>query len=245
MDLLTKFQLDYTVIDGGDFPCAAILVAAGNATRMGCNKQLVTLLGIPVIARSMMAFQQCQAIRDIIVVTRVEDMGDIQNLAEQYGITKLTAVVEGGAERQQSVENGLGAVSDDVLYVAIHDGARPLITPELIEKVVADAKEKGAAALGVPVKNTIKQVENNRIVHTPPRSTLWAVQTPQVFDLSIYRSALVYASEHQLAVTDDCSICECAGYPVYITPSDYCNLKITTPEDLLFAEALLSRGECL
>ncbi len=239
MKATTEFQLDFTIVEGNDLPCAAILVAAGNATRMGCNKQLATLQGIPVIARSMIAFQQCDTIRDIVLVTRQEDMGDIQKLAEEYRITKLTAIVEGGADRQSSVENGLQAIADDVLYIAIHDGARPLVTPELISKVVDDAKDKGAATLAVPVKNTIKQAENGIITNTPSRDTLFAVQTPQAFDISVYKQALALAKQHNVAVTDDCSICEYAGYPVYITHSDYRNIKITTPEDLAVAETFL------
>jgi 2-C-methyl-D-erythritol 4-phosphate cytidylyltransferase len=244
MKLDTEFQLEFSVVEGKEMPCAAIIVAAGNATRMGKNKQFATLLGVPVLARTMMAFENCSDIRDIIVVAKESEIADVQRLADEYHISKVTAVVAGGKERQDSVANGLAAVKKDILYLAIHDGARPLITPELISKVLCDAKEKGASALGVPVKDTIKQVgERGRIVGTPERSTLFAVQTPQVFDVDIYQKSLAFAKEHNLSVTDDCRICEAAGYPVFITESSYRNLKITTPEDLILAEALLREDE--
>lgn len=242
MELVTDFQLEYTVIEGDTPPCAAIIVAAGNATRMGGCKQLIPLLGIPVLARSMMALEQCDGIRDIVVVAREEDAADIQKLADQYNIRKLTAVVSGGEERRDSVAKGLEAVAPDIVYIAIHDGARPLITPELIGKTLDCAKAHGAAALGVPVKNTIKRVnEDGQVLDTLERSCLMAVQTPQIFDISIYKQALAFAKEHPLAVTDDCSICEAAGFPVYIVEGSYRNLKITTPEDVIMAEALLAR----
>jgi len=241
MSLTTEFELEYTVLEETTLPCAAVIVAAGNATRMGCNKQLVPLLGIPVIVRSMLAFEKCPRVRDIVVVAKEEEIADVQELAERYHVTKLIAVVEGGNERQYSVENGLAALAKDTVYVAIHDGARPLVTPELIESVINDACLKGASALAVPVKNTIKQVIDGRVEKTFQRDLLYAIQTPQVFDLAIYRKALALAKEQNLEVTDDCKICEAAGFPVYITQGSYLNMKITTPEDLIVAEALLSR----
>ncbi|MBR6548353.1 MAG: 2-C-methyl-D-erythritol 4-phosphate cytidylyltransferase [Clostridia bacterium] len=243
MSVTTQFELEYTYLEDNVLPCAAVIVAAGNGTRMGCNKQMVPLLGIPVLVRTMLAFEKCDRIRDIVVVSKQDEIADVQKLAETYQITKLVAVVAGGEERQDSVENGLAALSSDTVYVAIHDGARPLITPQLIEAVVQDACERGAATLAVPVKNTIKQVAEGKIEKTFQRDLLYAIQTPQVFDLSIYRKALAMAKQRGLAVTDDCAICEDAGYSVYITPSSYLNFKITTPEDLIFAEALLQREE--
>ena len=151
MQTTTEFQLEYSVVDGDTLPCAAILVAAGNATRMGGEKQFLSVFGIPVLARTMLAFEQCDAVRDIVVVARDKDIPEVQVLADTYGISKLTAIVAGGKERQDSVENGLQALASDVVYVAIHDGARPLITPELIHKVIEEAHINGAAAPGVPV----------------------------------------------------------------------------------------------
>ena len=240
----TQFELEFTEVATSDLPTAAILVAAGNATRMGGNKQFLPLLGIPVLARSLMAFQNCPQIRDIVVVARKEEIPDVQRLADEYFILKLTAVVAGGAQRQDSVEHGLLALADDIVYVAIHDGARPMITPASIEAVLTDARAHGAAALGVPVKDTIKQVDGQmRIERTIPRETLYAVQTPQVFDVAIYKKALDYAKANALAVTDDCMLCEAAGFPVFITTGSYSNIKITTPEDIAVAENYLAGEE--
>jgi 2-C-methyl-D-erythritol 4-phosphate cytidylyltransferase len=244
MKINTDFQLEFSVLTDETLPTAAIVVAAGNATRMGKNKQFATLLGIPVLARTLLAFEKSKEIRDIVIVAKETEIPDVQKLLDTYQVTKVTAIVSGGKERQDSVANGLSSVSADILYVAIHDGARPLITPDLIEKVLHDAKQNGAAALGVPVKDTIKRVnEKGMVTETPDRSTLYAVQTPQVFDIDIYKKSLAFAKEHNLAVTDDCQICESAGYPVLITQGSYRNLKITTPEDLILAEALLREDE--
>ncbi len=244
MQTTTEFQLEYSVVDGDTLPCAAILVAAGNATRMGGEKQFLSVLGIPVLVRTMLAFEQCDAVRDIVVVARDKDIPEVQVLADAYGISKLTAIVAGGKERQDSVENGLQALASDVFYVAIHDGARPLITPQLIHRVIEDAHLIGAAAPGVLVKDTIKQAdEDKRILRTVPRSDLYAIQTPQVFDRAIYSEALAIAKANSLAVTDDCMLCESAGFPVKITEGSYRNIKITTQEDVAFAEVLLRQEE--
>lgn len=244
MSLVADFQLEYTLLEEDTPPTAAIIVAAGNATRMGNNKQMMPLLGIPVLARSMMVFEKCSNIRDILVVAREEDKADIQKLAEQYAIHKLTAIVTGGEQRQQSVENGVQSIAPDIVYVAIHDGARPLITCDLIDKTLSAAKQWGAAALGVKVKNTIKKVSiDGRIAQTLNRSHLFAMQTPQIFDVAIYKKALAIAKQQELSVTDDCQICEEAGYPVYVVEGDYRNIKITTPEDIAMAEALLCQEE--
>ena len=244
MEVISSFQLEYTVIDSDTYPCAAIIVAAGNATRMGGEKQFLSLRGIPVLARTLMAFEKASSVRDIIVVARENDLCDVQHLAEIYHISKLKDVVVGGAQRQDSVSNGLKVVQPDVVYVAIHDGARPLITPEQINQVILDAGQTGAAALGVPVKDTIKQAdESGCIESTVPRDRLFAIQTPQVFDVSVYRKALQQAIEQKLSVTDDCMICEAAGYPVVISNGSYRNLKITTAEDVAIAEVLLCQEE--
>ena len=244
MGLLSQFQLEYTLVEGDVPVVTAIIVAAGNGTRMGCDKQLLSLLGIPVLARTLSTFQQCNMVRDIVLVTKEEQIPDMQILVDTYQITKVKAIVAGGNERQQSVANGLDAVSCDTVYVAIHDGARPLIQPEDIIKVITAAGETGAAALGVPVKDTIKVVDDTgKILDTPQRSALMAVQTPQVFNFSIYDSALKRAKELHLAVTDDCQIVEDAGYPVYIVEGSYKNIKITTPDDVALAELLLQQEE--
>ena len=239
MEVATEFQLTYMETDSDIPAVAAVIVAAGNATRMGGPKQLLPLVGVPVLARSMMAFEACAAIRDIVVVARREETADVQSLADAYHIHKVTAIVPGGEERQHSVMNGLEAVAQDVQYVAIHDGARPLVTTELIESVLAAAKQSGAAAPGVPVTDTIKRVTpQGRIAETVCREDLCAMQTPQIFDYPLYRQALEEAVRSKLVVTDDCQIMEAAGFPVTVVPGDYHNIKITTPEDLVVAQAL-------
>ncbi len=242
MNLALEYQLEYTIVDGNLPVVTAIVVAAGSGTRMGIDKQLLPLLGIPVLARTLTAFEQCEAVRDIVVVTKEEAIGDVQNLVDTYNISKVTAIVKGGKERQESVANGLDAISKDTVYVAIHDGARPLITPNDIKKVITVAGETGAAALAVPVKDTIKRVDQQqKILETPLRSSLVAMQTPQVFEVSRYRESLEKVSALGLSVTDDCQILEIAGYPVYTVEGSYRNIKITTPDDIVLAELLLTK----
>ncbi|MBR2406835.1 MAG: 2-C-methyl-D-erythritol 4-phosphate cytidylyltransferase [Clostridia bacterium] len=219
---------------------AAIVVAAGNSTRMGTNKQLLMLGDRPVIAHTLTAFQNTPAVSEIVLVTRAEDIEALRALAVQYGISKVTAVVAGGVERQDSVANGVAACSNTAAYFAIHDGARPLATPELITAVIDAAIQHGAAAAAVRVKDTVKVADKNGfIVDTPDRATLWNVQTPQVFERSLYITALESARVNGLSVTDDCRLAEAAGYPVLLVEGSYANLKITTPEDIRIAEGWL------
>ncbi len=239
MSTTYQFQLEFTEIQSDTLPVAAIVVAAGSGTRMGYNKQMALLSGVPVLARSLLAFEQAECIRDVVVVTREQEMADVQKLVQEYNITKVIAIVEGGAQRQDSVASGLSALAEDTVYVAIHDGARPLVEPKMIEAVVSNAKQTGAAALAVPLKDTVKLAEDYLIQKTLDRSQLWAMQTPQVFDLKRYLEAIAVLQEANQSVTDDCQVMEQAGYPVVITPGSYRNIKITTPEDMLIAQVLL------
>lgn len=220
---------------------SAVIVCAGNASRMGgINKILALLNEKPVIAFTMQAFQECADIAEIVIVTKEENFSQIKEIAEQYQIKKLTNIVEGGDTRQKSVLNGVKAVSKNSAYIAIHDGARPLVKPEHIAKVIQDARIFGGATLGVPVKDTIKTVDDGLITDTPPRNALWATQTPQVFRKRIYIEAMDFALTHGLDFTDDCQLVEAIGGKVYMTKGDYTNMKLTTPEDLKIAEVLLS-----
>ena len=220
---------------------SAVIVCAGNASRMGgINKILALLNEKPVIAFTMQAFQECADIAEIVIVTKEENFSQIKEIAEQYQIKKLTNIVEGGDTRQKSVLNGVKAVSEHSAYIAIHDGARPLVKPEHIAKVIQDARIFGGATLGVPVKDTIKTVDDGLITDTPPRNALWATQTPQVFRKRIYIEAMDFALTHGLDFTDDCQLVEAIGGKVYMTKGDYTNMKLTTPEDLKIAEVLLS-----
>lgn len=224
---------------------AAIVVAAGGSTRMGVPKQLIPLLGIPVIARTLMAFNAAQNIDEIVLVARPADLLNFYDICKTYGITKVTNILQGGETRQKSVMRGVYAASDLTAYFAIHDGARPLIRPTVIDEITAAAYACGAAAAGVPVKDTIKMVdENGMIVSTPDRRFLWNVQTPQVFERRLYLNALRCADAVGAEYTDDCQLVEQMGHPVRLLQGDYANIKITTPEDVAFAEGILrERGE--
>lgn len=217
--------------------CGAVIVAAGSASRMeGIDKALALLSGEPVIVQTVKAFQNCPAIEEIVIVTRQDLLEKIADLAAPYA--KVKAVVVGGADRVQSVLCGLQALSEKVELAAIHDGARPLITPELIVKTVSAADFHGAAAPAIAVKDTIKNVQNHWVCGTPDRSSLRAVQTPQVFCLPDLLTALTQAIKDGAAITDDCSALERMGIPVYLVDGQESNIKITTPMDLKVAQML-------
>ncbi len=217
---------------------AAVIVAAGNSTRMGTPKQFIPLNGRPLIAHTLAAFEQCAAIGEIVVVAREEDDTRLREIAEAYGITKLSAIVCGGSTRQQSVRNGVNACHAD--YVAIHDGARPLVTPAIIERVIQGAVQYGAATAAVRTKDTVKIAdENGVVIETPDRTALWNVQTPQIFEKALYERAWQHAVAQNLDFTDDCQLVEALGESVKLVEGSYTNIKVTTPEDVPFAEELL------
>ncbi len=218
---------------------SAVIVCAGNSTRMGVNKILLPLGDRLVVGVTMQAFQACESVKEIIIVAREADIPAIREEAQKAGITKLKECTVGGDTRQQSVINGIRCISQDTELVAIHDGARPLVKPEHIEKAIKDALVFGGATLGVPVKDTIKVVDGGLITDTPPRSSLYITQTPQVFRKKLYFEGIDFALEHNLDFTDDCQLVEAIGGKVYMTTGDYTNIKITTPEDIKLAETLL------
>lgn len=221
---------------------SAIIVAAGNSTRMGykLSKQLIPLNGRAAIEYTLKAFQSCPLIDEIIVAARPVDIEDIAHIAFEF--RKVSAVTSGGSERIDSVCKGIHACDKRATHYAIHDGARVLITPEQIEKAVKAAYEYGAAALGTPVTDTVKVADaEGRILSTPDRSSMWAVQTPQVFEKALYKRAMDNAVSNGLSVTDDCSMVEAIGEPVRIIRGEYSNIKLTTPVDITIAEALLSK----
>lgn len=218
--------------------CGAVIVAAGSASRMGgIDKVMAELDGEPMICRTVRAFQECDAIKEIVIVTREDLIMPISDLCRGY--SKVKAVVAGGSSRQESVSMGLNALSDKVKLAAIQDGARPLVTWQLIDRVVRAAHTYGAAAPAVPVKDTIKVVAGGVVDRTPDRKTLQAVQTPQVFDFDMIRGALKKAKEDEAEVTDDCSAVERLGMSVKIVEGDERNIKVTTPMDLKIAKMLL------
>ena len=222
--------------------CGAVIVAAGTASRMGgIDKVMAPIKGEPMILRTVRNFQNCDAISEIVIVTRPDLIVPITNLCKNMG--KVTAVVAGGNSRQESVNLGLNALGDKVKLAAVHDGARPLITWQVIDRVVRAANTYGAAAPAVPVKDTIKVVEGYVVKNTPDRATLRAVQTPQVFDYDMLRGALKKAEVDGAQVTDDCSAVERIGLTVKIVEGDERNIKVTTPMDLKIAEMLLEEME--
>ena len=218
--------------------CGAVIVAAGTASRMGgIDKVMAPIGGEPMILRTVRAFQDCDAIKEIVIVTREDLITKITSMCGKYD--KVRAVVVGGKDRAESVRNGLNALSGKVKLAAIQDGARPLITNAVIDRTVRAAHSYGAAAPAIPVKDTIKIVEGGLVTTTPDRNTLKAIQTPQVFDFDLLRGALKKAAADKAAITDDCSAVELIGFKVRIVEGDERNIKVTTPMDLKIAELLL------
>lgn len=220
--------------------CSAIVVAAGSARRMeGIDKILAPLGELPVIVHTLYAFQDCPAIDEVVVVTREDLLVEVSRLCKEYRLDKVTKVVVGGAERIHSVRAGLQEVNPEAGLIAIHDGARPLVTREVLEEAVARAWTTGAAAPAIPVTDTIKREENGQTVETVDRSQLRAVQTPQVFEAGLIRAALEKAVQDGENLTDDCAAVERIGMKVSLTAGSRENIKITTPFDLLLGEAIL------
>ena len=218
--------------------CTAVIVAAGNAARMGGTDMIMTeLAGVPVICRTLAAFENAVQVDEIIVVTRMELLEQMSELAAAF--SKVRMIVPGGCDRMQSVMNGLREASDKTQLVAVHDGARPLVSDTIIANTIAKAAMFGAAAPAIPVKDTIKVSTTGAVEATPDRKTLHAVQTPQVFDYALLCGALENAKNKKLSITDDCSAVEALGMPVQLTDGSEENLKITTPIDLAFADAIL------
>lgn len=204
------------------------------------SKQFIPLLSRPAIEYTLSAFQKCHLIKEIVVVCREQDMERIQQIADENEFTKVSKLVSGGASRAESVRNGIEATNEKAKYFAIHDGARPLITVEEIERVVEACFETGAATLGTSVTDTIKIVDGfNKIESTPLRSQLRAVQTPQVFEKELYKFALENAGDNAINFTDDCSLIENMGGEVEVVKGSNENIKLTTPLDIIIAESIL------
>lgn len=219
---------------------SAIIACGGSSTRMnGINKQLLKLDSIPVCIRSMLAFEGIEQVSEIIVSAREQDIPVIEKLAENYKITKFKCAIKGGETRQQSVFAAFMQTDKSTRYIAVHDGARPLVDPENIKKCIRDASVFGGAVLGVPVKDTVKLVDGGMIVDTLDRRKLYSIQTPQIFRRDIYVKGINFAQDNELDFTDDCQLAEAVGAKINLTVSDYRNIKITTPEDMAVAEVLL------
>ncbi len=221
--------------------CAVLVAAAGSSARMGgVNKLLWELDGVPVLVRTLTSLQLASRVDEIIIAAREEDLVRISQLCHDYRITKCTKVVRGGEDRVHSVLLASMEAGPETELLAVQDGARPLVLPEMIDRVIEAAERCGAAAPAVPVKDTIKVIrEDHSVAETLDRSMLRAVQTPQVFQADLLKAALQSAIDQKLAVTDDCSAVELLGKSVYLVEGDEENLKITTPIDLVVAEAVL------
>lgn len=223
-----------------------IVVAAGKGLRMGGQvpKQHLPLAGKPVLARTLEAFEHMEQVHSVVLVVGPGDEARCSGYIARYGLRKVHAVVTGGAERQASVYQGLLALDPEVEWVLVHDGVRPFVTPEETAECLAAARKHGAAVVAVPVKDTVKIVEpDGKIASTPDRSTVWAIQTPQAFRVRDLAAAHELAMRESFTGTDDAMLVERTGQPVYVVRGGYHNLKITTPEDLEWAEYRLNAME--
>ena len=224
----------------GQQKVGAVIAAGGSSQRMGEDKLFAPLGGKSLLTRVIDAFERCHLVNQIVVVVNEKNLGRCRRLVAGEGWSKVSDVCPGGERRQDSVAAGLSRLNK-CDWVVIHDGARPLLTVDLIERGLEAAKETGAAVAAVPVKDTIKVTGDDRIVHqTPPRRNLWAVQTPQVFRIDIITEAYHRANGD---VTDDASLVEQLGYKVKLYMGSYDNIKVTTPNDLALAEVLWRKNE--
>ncbi|MEI6167626.1 MAG: 2-C-methyl-D-erythritol 4-phosphate cytidylyltransferase [bacterium] len=219
-----------------------IIVAAGKSERMGADvdKAFLSLGTRPVLMYSLQAFEQCPLIDGVILVVRKDRMDAARGMIQMFGFSKVRKVVAGGASRQLSVMLGLAELKDDVKIVAVHDGARPCVTPALIQETILSAKRQGTGVAAVKVTDTIKEVDRGSlVVRTVDRSKLWAVQTPQTFRVDWLNKAYAHAKKKKLTVTDEASAVEALGEPVHLVPAPATNIKITTPADLALASMIL------
>ena len=223
--------------------CSAVVPAAGRSSRMGEDKVLLPLGDVPVLLRTLRALEECPYIHEIIVVTREDLLVPVSQMCKDAALSKVRKVVVGGETRTASVLAGLREVDPQAELIAIHDGARPLVTEEIISEAILKAARCGAAAPAVPVKDTIKRAVDGIVESTPNREELYAVQTPQVFEHGLILGALEKAETDGAELTDDCSAVERLGMKVALTVGSYENIKLTTPSDLAAAEAILERRE--
>lgn len=222
--------------------CSVVVVAAGSSTRMGMDKLLAEVGGVPAVVRCLAAFQQALCVNEIVVVTRADLIADIAGLCRTFDLTKVTKVVRGGTTRTQSARIGTLEVDPNAALIAIHDGARPFVPIQVIQDAVSQASKTGAAAPAIPIKDTVKLAQDGVVEETLERARLYAVQTPQVFDASLIRAALQKALDDGVELTDDCAAVERLGMKVVLTRGDERNIKLTTPIDLLFGEVLIKDG---
>jgi len=220
--------------------CSAVVVAAGTSRRMGGKDKLfLEICGAPVLAHTLLAFQNSDHISEIIIVARCDMTGLVSELCERYGISKVKKIVTGGESRQESVLCGVNAASKKASLISIHDGARPCVDGEIIGNAVSVAAKHHAAAAGIPLSSTVKKVKLGIVTETVDREGLYEIQTPQVFASEIIKAALKNAANKAVCITDDCMAVELLGIPIHITEGSRSNIKLTTGEDILIAEGIL------
>jgi len=224
--------------------CSAVIVAAGSSERMGTDKLTADLCGVPVLVRTLRVFDACALVNEIIVVTRADRIEEMADLCKEYGIAKVTKVLAGGSTRVESALVGVSEVDPKASRIAIHDGARPLVTTELIERTVRAAKEYYAAVPVIPSTDTLKAVDDKGfMLGTVDREHTVRVQTPQIFKADLIKAALSRAVEKNLTLTDDCSAMEMLNVRAHTVQGDEDNIKLTTPRDLIAAQAILRDRE--
>ena len=222
-----------------------IILAGGSGTRVGAGqtKQMLVLDGKPLIVHTLLAFEQCEYIDEIVLVAKEEEMPAYEEFRTEYRLNKLSRIVAGGKTRQASAKNGFDSICEKAAYVAIHDGARAMITPGQIKEVVMTAFAHGAAIAACPATDTVKYAGGACIGETLPREKIWLAQTPQVFMTEMYRAAAYTAKKNGTVATDDASLIEALGFEVYPVDCGKENMKITSPCDFAIAEAILKFRE--
>lgn len=222
---------------------AAVIVAGGSSTRMGegKSKQWITLGGLPVIVHTLLAFERAETVNEMVLVVKEDELNRYDGIAETYGIRKPLSIVTGGDTRQRSAKNGFLACADRADFVAIHDGARCLVTAEDIDRVCRTAYTMGAATAATRAIDTVKlATDSGYIEKTVDRDRVWLAQTPQVFSVNVYHAATAIAERDGIAVTDDCSLAEHIEHPVRLVECSQENFKLTTPDDIIRAEAIIA-----
>lgn len=219
-----------------------IIVAAGKSRRAGkdVDKAFLSLGSKPVLVYSMLAFEKCTDIDEVILVVRKEQIESARRAAQMFGCTKFKRIVAGGERRQISVAKGLAEVSEEVMIVVVHDGARPCVTPDLISATIKSAKQHGSGVAAVKITDTVKEVERKTVISkTIDRTKLWQVQTPQAFKLDLLLQAFKVVNKKKKVVTDEASAVELISKKIRLVNSTSANIKITTPDDLILATALM------
>jgi len=220
--------------------CSVVVVAAGSSNRFGSDKLFANLCGTPVLAYSLTTLEACRYIEEIIVVTESEKIVRVAELCQSYNISKATKIVCGGSTRLESALSGVSETNRKCDLIAIHDGARPLVTAKIVEEVIEAAYQYQAAVPAIPVRDTVKILENGFVAETPKRASVFGAQTPQVFVPELIKGALTDALQKNILVSDDASAVELLGFSVCVTEGSEENIKLTTPLDLTFAECILA-----